>query len=114
MPLALRYKDPSIVPVMKVLLEIGLTVKVGKTTTTSIKNTILAFRIVSFQVTLVFRLLYHITILVYIQISKNVLKPPVLVMNMLHVRNFKDLSIVRVMKALLETGRTVKVRTALC
>ena len=34
-------------------------------------------------------------------------------MNMLRVRNFKDLSIVPVMKDLLETERTVKVRTVL-
>ena len=60
-------------------------------------------------------LVYHLTkyTTLSLQILKNVLKRPVLVMNMLHVRNFKDLSIVPVMKDLLETERIVKVRTVL-
>ena len=38
MPRALRYKDPSIVPVMKDLLEMELIVKVGETVTIDIKE----------------------------------------------------------------------------
>ena len=58
-------------------------------------------------------LVYHLTryITLSLQILKNVLKRPVLVMNMLHVRNFKDLLFAPATTILLETGRTVKVRT---